>query len=543
MLFYLSVKQSGLGMRLYTYTNSLFSLRQLNTKLKACFISLYSFPSEISIPIEIKRLGAEAIKVYWKALREGKEKIPYCSMLILGDETVGKTSLYRQLVGKDFKENLSRTEGIDDNAVDVVDSRKLDINEWKEKESSEEAEDGGFVKALSKKLVENLPPPPPPPPEVKDDGDIKEEVSEEDLMERIMDAVKRIKQSRVREQSDSPLPQPQPSTHLPTSASKLIPTEVQKKDDIVGPQQEKKNPQPHTKPKTPPDATSQDATPPDATPSDINPSNAPPIPAEEESPAMLDRRQSSILDIAVKKRVVDSKNPPLVLNTLDFAGQKLYRPMHHCFILRRALYIVVFKIPDMLKETSCKKSLEEVRYWIHSIHSHIYPPEKDVIGEEKKMNRVFLVGTHRGDHTDEDLEKIDKFIDKKLIEDKSCCNHICPVGELSCPTSYFIPVENKIDHTHGKDYLRDSGTGVVQNLVETTSKTLPFLNEKYPIKWLKFEERLKKKMVTLSTTPVMTVEGVKALAVRSNITSEDQQDLALKFFHDTGKIICISELI
>ncbi len=57
----------------------------------------------------------------------------------------------------------------------------------------------------------------------------------------------------------------------------------------------------------------------------------------------------------------------------------------------------------------------------------------------------------------------------------------------------------------------------------------------------------------------MTIEGVKVLAIQFNITSEDQQgedkregedksnltqqDLALKFFHDTGKIICISELI
>ncbi len=136
----------------------------------------------------------------------------------------------------------------------------------------------------------------------------------------------------------------------------------------------------------------------------------------------------------MRKRVVDSKNPSLVLNTLDFAGQKLYRPMHHCFISRRALYIVVFKIPDMLMEASRKKSLEEVRYWIHSIHSHIYSPEKDMKGEDKKINRVFLVGTHRGDHTDQDLKKIDKLIKKELYFDDRCCNHL-PVGILSCPTA------------------------------------------------------------------------------------------------------------
>ncbi len=400
--------------------------------------------------------------MYQKALREGKEKIPYCSMLILGDEKVGKTSLYRQLVGQDFEKKWYRTKGIKSNTV--VDTMALDIesDKWKEKESSEEGE--AFVKALSKELVKNLP--------QQDDGDIK-------------------------------IPPPQPSAHL--SIPLLMPPEEQNKID--GSKPGKKNPQ------TPLNTTLLYAN-----------------PAEEVLAAMLNRGQSSILDIAVKERVVDSKNPSLELTTLDFAGQKLYRPMHHCFISRQALYIVVFKIPDMLK-ASYMESLEEVRYWIHSIHSHFYQLSE----EDKKFNRVLLVGTHR-DGNDKDLEKIDELINKELCSDGRCCNHIRSFNNLSCRTKYFIPVENEID-CNKKNYLRRSGTRDVKIIVKEMSTTLPFLDEYYPIKWLKFEERLK-----LSTTPVMKVEGVNALAKRSNITSEDEQKLALNFFHDTGKIICISEL-
>ncbi len=512
--------------------------------------------------------------MYLEALREGKEKIPYCSMLILGDERVGKTSLYRQLVGKDFKEDWCQTRGIDNNTVDTVDRRALDIesDEWKEKMSSEE--DGGFVKALSKEVVKNLP---PPPPEVKDDGGIKE-VSAKDLMHKIEEAIDTIKK-RIKEREriksalivSSSSAGPNGGAAVPVILSPTLNRKVpvlQKKkkesgDNVEARPEKKSSPlqEPRPKPKTlpgspppdapPPDTTPSDATPLDTTPSKVTPSKVTPLNAmpdaaekKQEHADMLNRRQSSYLDIAVKKRVVDNKNPPLVLNTLDFAGQKLYRPMHHCFISRRALYIVVFKIPDMQKKASRKKSLEDLRYWIHSIHSHIYPPEEDMKGEDKKINRVFLVGTHRGDHTDEDdgdLKEIDDLIKKELIADKRCCNHIRSVKALSCRTNYFIPVENEIDHTH-ENYLHISGTRDVQIVVKTTSKKLPFLKEYYPIKWLKFEERLKKQMETLSTTPVMTVEGVKALAVKSNITSEDQRDLALKFFHDTGKIICISEL-
>lgn len=67
----------------------------------------------ILIPHEIRKLGDDAVKVYLAALSEGREKIPYCNMLILGRGEVGKTSLFRQLVQKPYLKDLKRTRGID----------------------------------------------------------------------------------------------------------------------------------------------------------------------------------------------------------------------------------------------------------------------------------------------------------------------------------------------------------------------------------------------------------------------------------------------
>lgn len=114
------------------------------------------------IPPEIEKLGEEFVKVYYEALNEGKQKIPYCSMLILGREEVGKTSLFRQLVGKDFMEDMDRTRGIDNNEVDTVDARnvKIDKEQWKEKEAADVGERfsnellGEFNEKLPKKALE-----------------------------------------------------------------------------------------------------------------------------------------------------------------------------------------------------------------------------------------------------------------------------------------------------------------------------------------------------------------------------------------------------
>lgn len=262
---------------------------------------------------------------------------------------------------------------------------------------------------------------------------------------------------------------------------------------------------------------------------------------------MLSSKQTSRINEIVKSgKTVEKKDPSMILNTLDFAGQKEYRSMHHCFILKRALYLVVFKIPDMLDyindpERATYNPLDDICYWIRSIDAHICSDD----GKEKPIERVLLVGTYRGDYSHKDLLKIDKFVKDELIMNKDkdyhYINHIHSVG-ASCGPEFFIPVENSIDiKSRGESYLVDSGTKQIQTTILEMSKELTFLDEYYPIKWLKFEERLKQTYDSGSSTPIMKIKDVKLLAIKSGITNEEQQDLALKFFHDAGKIICLSK--
>ena len=119
-----------------------------------------------------------------------------------------------------------------------------------------------------------------------------------------------------------------------------------------------------------------------------------------------------------------------------------------------------------------------------------------------------------------------------------CINHICLIGGSS-NYRYFIPVENSIDfYNWGEAYLKESGTKLVKDTIIAISKTLPHINEVYPFKWLRFEELLKQQR---KLTPVMKIKEIKKLSIKSGITVEEQRNLALKFFHETGKIICLSK--
>ena len=530
------------------------------------------------IPPEIKKLGPEAEEIYLRALDKGEQKIPYCGLLILGRKKVGKTSLYRQLVGKEFKEDLESTRGIDNNTVDTV--WVLDVEAWQEKKGTDAGEQ--FGDAVINMVVPQLP---EKPSEGAHEEKGEKVVKEDDLMAKIQCISNKLVKLKERERHAAvhpPLPSPTITPTFPTPVH-YFPSDVYTHPDHhpLQPFQTPSSPKPQRKeePRLQPAPQRKDITQeepprrpkpkvvekpstvaqPPAVPKRSLPKPAPqdPTPLKENlaipppkisgSSGMLNRRQSGRLDSIVKRGKEEFKpiEPPLVLNALDFAGHKEYRPMHHCFIWRRAIYMVVFKIPDLLDESLRYSAIEEMRYWIHSIHAHIYPPDGSMRGAYKKVRRVFLVGTHRGKQklSKESFIEINGLV-KKIADDDRCVNHVCPVKLPDYGPSFFFPVENSIDKKDclGGCYLVESGTKPLQEKIKAMCKNhqaLPFLHESHPIKWLKFEEDLK----DFKKPPIVRLQEVNAIAADCKITEEDAMNLALYFFHNTGKIIFLSELV
>ena len=117
------------------------------------------------IPPEISKKGKTAVDIYKKALRKGKQKIPRCNLLILGEERTGKTSAYKLLVGKKFDPDQDSTRGIDNNVVETVDKRHITSSTWEEKTSDDQKQQSkelfalGVAKEVRKELPVNKPKP------------------------------------------------------------------------------------------------------------------------------------------------------------------------------------------------------------------------------------------------------------------------------------------------------------------------------------------------------------------------------------------------
>ena len=502
------------------------------------------------IPPEITRRGPQAVEAYRRALRKGKEKIPRCSLQILGEERVGKTSLLRSLTGKNFIEDLDPTHGIDNTLVDtLVNIRPISMAAWEEVKPQDQARKDGTL--LGTGVIREL----------KKEGVLKEkelhepkEISAEELLKRIEEAFADFEQPQK-----APKPPPSQDVHplhllkAPRYHLQAIPVARPQ------PQLQPRLPPPELKP---PILSSKREKEPKRDESH-NPKarrekipilpaqiplhqNQPAVPTESRKEAsrppgtLVSRRLHQDIGRMIKN-LTSPEEPTLHLNTYDFAGQKQYRPMHHCFITRRALYLVVFNLQHMVeylsnKGAAKKNPLEEIRYWLNSIHAHIHIPTE----EDETTKRVYLVGTHKAPKEGKqlekcDLEKIHDELHAVFSEDDRTVGHLCYTGD---DERIFVAIENSLD---GKEEREASGIVALQRELKDTCGVLPFLKEQRPIIWLQFERGLLQRREEYRrrlTPPLITLEAVQEMG-----KDIEEPDHALHFFHDTGTIILLSKSV
>ena len=74
-------------------SSTIVSLKALaNEFIRSVKMNLRIFAA-LLIPPEVVKLGSEAVEIYHKALAEGEEKIPYCSMLVFPASPSPRTSI------------------------------------------------------------------------------------------------------------------------------------------------------------------------------------------------------------------------------------------------------------------------------------------------------------------------------------------------------------------------------------------------------------------------------------------------------------------
>ena len=462
---------------------------------------------------------------YHKALKDGKRKINECMLVVLGEARVGKTSLLRNMTGDEFNPKLDSTCGIENQYIEtMIDTATIEIGstcncKWNRIDKQEQAikQANKHIQALAGTVKRFF---------VTDNKESSNEASfqitEGELLHkiraylgklRISPEIKestgkinvpikdQVKQNTSVVKDDSePISNSHPNSSDNAPNQTLIKSRMDPESSVVAeakkyavtlPQPDKLNTGPQ-------------------------PSNLP----------VAQRIGFGRRDALNMKSLACATEPTLCLYALDFAGQKEYRPMHHCFMPCRAIYVVVCNLQHCFN-TKKSETFADLKYWLDSIHAHVHNPEY------KYEKYIFLVGTHKNpgggqrEITDSDLQKLSDDLVKELLGG-SCRfkDEIHFFGDR-----IITGLENSVADKCS------SGIEVIKNEIREFSTRLPFLAEPHPVSWLNFKAKLLK-----LESPNISLSEAERIAKDCGV-SESSVHNALQFFHDCGVIIYPSKLI
>lgn len=517
---------------------------------------IYIYIYMIIVPREIEKRGKEAIAKFVADLRKGKAKMPRCKLMILGEAGVGKTSFLSLLTGEPFNPEHNETEGVD---TDFVCTSNICSVTWKKKAMEGDEE---YKEVAAKRLAQNLilaDKEQPAKPEKKKRTALPSHATLEQQFESLVEKYTKPKESSTSIKPKSKQPQisshRQLSSHSSGSFSRFPPMYPQalppqplpqpvvysrapavSMETVVPMEIEPPHPprslqKPHHAVTTSTIATSTQR--PGTRTKDTASPRQPSLPTSTDP----DHVQTDIMRRAVKLKKMNSSddkqvNLPLKFSSFDFAGQKHYKPMHHCFLTSRSVYVVAFNVRHLLGQQQ-GHCIEELKFWINSIH--IYTDD---------VAKIVLVGTHRGPYPgicgDSKLDQLTLEQEKSIhniIKDNF--NKQCYAGQISWFEMHDGSDGSEIIIAMVENSLRgkESGADVIRQKLLELGDQYPGNNDDLPTSYLRLEHKIfeKRKKTTLTTR-----EEVAGWAREFGV---DDPSVALTFFHDIGTIIDPSELL
>ena len=220
------------------------------------------------------------------------------------------------------------------------------------------------------------------------------------------------------------------------------------------------------------------------------------------------------------KRALKEKFPSLKLQILDFAGDKEYYAYHHMFLKSHALYVIVFNIAKLVKDSfkNVNTDIKRLQFWLESVCSHV-PPKTP----------VFLVGTHRGG-----LDKICMQIVNDHLKEKlwNCYCDELVVNDVD--NLIFFPVENsKGQNDVGVQSLRLKVMSVAEER-EVAARACDI-----PLSWITIRDAIISRREKKTAKFCMTLEEFPTAF--DNFICTDWSEETLKYFHKEGLVVYLDK--
>jgi GTPase SAR1 family protein len=219
----------------------------------------------------------------------------------------------------------------------------------------------------------------------------------------------------------------------------------------------------------------------------------------------LEIDHNTIQDVRDKIKEYRKKQLPTTFDVWDFGGQDVYYNTHHFFLSSKAVYLLVFNISELLKQTKKEDQLNRIKFWLNSIR--FYASSAPLV----------VIGTHM-DLVD-DQQGLMKDLFKRIVEE------ICKHFDNFKPDHHLFAINCK-----SSDYQHD-----IQKLLLALAEEL-LVGEQYPLRYMLLLDKMLKDTEKKSDLSRMDLATVNKIADQFGIRKEEV-DPALRLFHDGGFLL------
>lgn len=207
----------------------------------------------------------------------------------------------------------------------------------------------------------------------------------------------------------------------------------------------------------------------------------------------------------------------ITFSTWDFGGQSVFHNLHHLFLSRYSVYLVVFKMPHMMKDP--QRAVEMIRYWLNSLALHA------------KGAPILLVGTHKDQvKTSEEHKKISEML-LEILGDR-LVEQVTPFAKEQEDGLWFYPIDNSLSGARSPDPV----VAELRHAIEVVAKEDPeeYLERPIPIRWHGILDILLKQEESF-----LTMAEMKRMAAEQCLPAWQLMPM-LEMFHELGVLFHFS---
>jgi hypothetical protein len=229
----------------------------------------------------------------------------------------------------------------------------------------------------------------------------------------------------------------------------------------------------------------------------------------------------------VVRRVGEGRSASDVLVSLqDFGGQPVFNPLHHLFIKREAVFLIVFDMRWLAAPPDSRvfaEAREYLLFWMDAIAVHTMHPEL------KTTAQVAFVGTHKdlvpgkADH-DRISSIVYQMVFHGAVQVSPIYDEIASSESGATTKQYFFPVDNTIG-------TRDPSLCRLLGILDRHMRRSGDVLQLRPVSWIKFSDVMK----GLGRASISYREAMQT-ALSLGVTGRSF-DKMLSFLHSAGELM------